>query len=200
MNKAVKFYVNIICILGLQSATVFAQKSVDFSVTKYCQNKEMKQIQTNPLALTADRIVVQKKYKKLYLMSGESIIKSYQIAMGPGSNLGPKEFEGDLKTPEGLYKIEFKNPKSNYYMALKISYPNKKDIAYAATQDKTAGSFIMIHGFPTKEIDGLIPQMVKNKLHPLVNWTQGCIAVTDHEIEDIYSYVRVETDIEICPN
>lgn len=181
------------------SLTAMAQKKADLTGTLYCQNKEMSQISQAPENGKVDRIVVQKKYKKLFLMSKNQILKSYDIAMGPNADKGPKAFQGDNKTPEGIYKVEFKNPKSNYYLALKVSYPNAKDIAYAQTMNRNAGNFIMIHGFPVKPIDGLIPQIVKDEQHPTVNWTQGCMAVTDREIEEIYSLVQEKTTIEICP-
>jgi murein L,D-transpeptidase YafK len=189
----------IIFLVSLISLTAMAQKKADLTGTLYCQNKEMAEISQASDNSTVDRIVVQKKYKKLYLMSKNQILKSYDIAMGPNADKGPKTFQGDNKTPEGIYNVEFKNPKSNYYMALKVSYPNGKDIAYAQSKNKSAGNFIMIHGFPVKPIDGLIPQIVKDEQHPAVNWTQGCMAVTDREIEEIYSLVQVKSTIEICP-
>jgi len=189
----------IIFLGSLISLTAMAQKKADLTGTLYCQNKEMSAISQAADTGKVDRIVVQKKYKKLYLMSKNQILKSYDIAMGPNAEKGPKTFQGDNKTPEGIYNVEFKNPKSNYYMALKVSYPNAKDIAYAQSMNKSAGNFIMIHGFPVKPIDGLIPQIVKDEQHPKVNWTQGCMAVTDREIEEIYSLVQEKTTIEICP-
>lgn len=180
--------------------SAFADKKADLSGTQYCKNKEMLNLMSAPASSAADRIVVQKKYKKLYLINDGAIIKSYDIAMGPGAALGPKAFEGDNKTPEGIYNVEFKNPKSKYYMALKVSYPNSKDLNYAESLGKKAGNFIMIHGFPTAAIDGLIPQLVKDVQHPKINWTRGCMAVTDREIEEIYSLVKEKTTIEICPN
>ncbi len=177
----------------------FAGKTANLNGTQYCDNKSMNGVEIEESELvTVDRLVVQKKTRTLYLMANGKIVKSYTIAMGPNAEQGPKEFEGDNKTPEGLYSIEFKNPKSNYYMALKVSYPNAQDLAYAKAQNKKAGGFIMVHGFPVKPIDGLIPSEVKD-VHPLKDWTQGCMAVTDREIEEIYSFVQVETPIEICP-
>jgi murein L,D-transpeptidase YafK len=186
------------CLFAMTSFAL-AQKKADLTGALYCQNKEMQGLLDAPEAMKADRIVVQKKYKKLYLLSKNQIVKSYDIAMGPNAEKGPKAFEGDSKTPEGIYNIAYKNPKSNYYMALKVSYPNAKDVTYAQSMGKNPGDFIMIHGFPVKPIDGLTPQVVKDQQHPMVNWTRGCMAVTDREIEEIYSLVREKTTIEICP-
>ena len=116
--------------------TAFSQKKADLMGTQYCKNKEMLNLPTLVDSNSSDRIVVQKKYKKLYLMKNGAILKSYDIAMGPGAVLGPKAFEGDNKTPEGIYNVEFKNPKSRYYMALKVSYPNQKDLDFAESQNK----------------------------------------------------------------
>jgi murein L,D-transpeptidase YafK len=177
-------------------------KRADLKGTLYCQNKEMNHLIFTEEAYSADRIVVQKKYHKLYLMNKGSILRVYDIAMGPNSADGPKEFEGDKKTPEGIYTVELKNPHSNYYMALKTSYPAARDTTFAALKKKNAGSFIMIHGFPVKPIDGLTPQIVKDVWHaaiPKIDWTAGCMAVTDREIEEIYSLVKEKTIIEICP-
>jgi murein L,D-transpeptidase YafK len=189
----------VLLITMLFQVNVFAAKSADLTGTLYCQNKKMAGILQAKDDSVVDRIVVQKEYKKLYLISGGRILKAYDIAMGPGAKLGPKTYEGDNKTPEGIYNVEFKNPNSKYYMALKVSYPNVRDIKYATEHDRNAGSFIMIHGFPVKAQDGLIPQIVKDVQHPIINWTQGCMAVTDREIEEIYSLVQEKTTIEICP-
>jgi murein L,D-transpeptidase YafK len=204
--KVLKTKIFLFVLISFQ-ISAFAAKKADLTGTMYCRNKEMTGVRllnssnelVNQADLKADRIVVQKEYKKLYLMSQGFIIKSYDIAMGPGASLGPKAFEGDNKTPEGMYNVEFKNPNSKYYMALKVSYPNARDTSYALSQKRSAGGYIMIHGFPVAEQDGLIPEIVKNNLHPRVNWTQGCMAVTDREIEEIYSLVQEKVAIEICP-
>ena len=173
-------------------------KKVDLSKTLFCSNKEMLSVEKDENASKIDRIVVQKKYRKLYLMNQNKIVKSYDIAMGPNWNKGPKQFQGDNKTPEGLYEVELKNPKSSYYLALRVSYPNKADVQFAEDNGRPAGGDIMIHGFPVKPVADLIPGVVKDQ-HPMVNWTQGCMAVSDREIEEIFSLVDVKTTIEICP-
>ena len=135
-TKLMKTIYFVFCVIVLLQISAFSQKMADLTGTKYCKNKEMANLLNSEDALFADRIVVQKKYKKLYLLKNGAIAKSYDIAMGPGANLGPKAFEGDNKTPEGIYNVEFKNPKSRYYMALKVSYPNIKDMDYAKSQNK----------------------------------------------------------------
>ena len=139
--------------------------------------------------VNVDRIVVSKDRKILYLVSGDSLLRQYNVAFGTNPE-GHKQFEGDRKTPEGMYTIDYKNPKSEYTKALHISYPNKKDLEFAKSQGKSAGGAIMVHGFK--------PDSVMNPRHYKRNWTHGCVAVTTEEIEEIYSLVKVNTLIEIC--
>jgi murein L,D-transpeptidase YafK len=139
-----------------------------------------------------ERILVSKDRKELYLISGETLFRKYTVAFGT-SPRGHKQFQGDKKTPEGIYAIDGKNPNSKFHLSLGVSYPNKKDIAYARSQGKSAGGDIMVHGLPNP---GPYTDLIYD-FHP-TNWTAGCIAVTNEEIEEIYSLVQVNTLIEIC--
>jgi murein L,D-transpeptidase YafK len=141
---------------------------------------------------SADQILISKSKRRMYLFKGTKVLKSYPIAFG--NPHGPKRFEGDRKTPEGLYYIESKNPYSAYHLSLKISYPNANDIAFAKKYGKSPGNNIMIHGFPNKPA---AHERVR-RIHPL-NWTLGCLATTDQEIEEIYSFIAVKTPVTICP-
>lgn len=131
------------------------------------------------------QIQVSKADRKLYLFNNDRVLKSYDIGLG-FAPVGDKEFEGDGKTPEGAYFISYKNPDSQYHLSLKISYPNEADIAFAEAQGKSPGGDIVIHGGPVNPT---------NKR----DWTWGCIAVTDREIEVIYSMVKEGTPIYILP-
>ncbi|WP_284163886.1 L,D-transpeptidase family protein [Frigidibacter sp. SD6-1] len=131
-------------------------------------------------------IVVHKADRRMYLLHGNEVLKSYEIALG-GNPVGDKQFEGDLKTPEGTYFIDRRNPKSSYHLSLGISYPNNADRAEAAALGKKPGGDIFIHGRAGKN-RGFGP-----------DWTAGCIAVKDREIEEIYAMVRVGTPIFIKP-
>lgn len=142
----------------------------------------------------ADRIVVSKDRRRLYLLQNDVVLKSYAVAFGLQPR-GHKQFEGDQKTPEGLYTIDGKNPNSAYYLSLHVSYPNKDDIAYARSQGKSPGGDIMVHGFPNPDRPDFL-NFVRG-FHPY-NWTAGCMAVTNEEIREIYSVVEVGTVIEIC--
>lgn len=130
-------------------------------------------------------IQVHKSTRKMYLLHGSEILKQYDVALG-GSPVGQKQFEGDGKTPEGAYYITHKNPRSQYHLSLGISYPNKRQVEFAQAQGKKPGGDIFIHGGPPRPV---------NKR----DWTAGCIAVTDEEIEEIYPMVKPGTVIHILP-
>jgi murein L,D-transpeptidase YafK len=138
-----------------------------------------------------DRIVVQKSARKLSLFRKDREIKSYRIALG-ANPVGPKEQEGDMKTPEGFYTIDSRNPQSDYHLALHISYPETDDLKRATARGVSAGCDIMIHGMP----NGHGP--IGNMDHPK-DWTAGCIAVTDQEIEELWRITPDGTPIEIRP-
>ncbi|MBN2755833.1 MAG: L,D-transpeptidase family protein [Bacteroidales bacterium] len=136
-----------------------------------------------------EKILVLKSERKLFLLNNNKIIKSYKISLGFNPK-GAKHFEGDGKTPEGLYYIIDKNPKSNYFLNLGISYPSIKDINYAKFHKKKPGGDIKIHGF--KNGFGFI-----GKFHRFFDWTEGCIALTNSEIQELYNNVEIGTPIEI---
>ncbi len=137
------------------------------------------------------KIVVLKSKHELQIFQNNDLIKTYKISLGRHPE-GAKHFEGDDKTPEGNYFINDKNPNSNYHLNLGISYPAKKDIAYAKKYGKSPGGAIKIHGL--KNGLGFI-----GKLHRLFDWTHGCIAVTNREIEELYKHVAIGTPIQIKP-
>lgn len=132
------------------------------------------------------RLVLLKSKRKLYLVNGTKALESYKVGLG-GNPIGPKQFEGDHRTPEGAYLIDRRNPNSSYHLSLGISYPNEKDIEAAEEMGKKPGGDIFIHGRARKNRG-------RGK-----DWTAGCIAVKDREMEEIYSMVRVGTPIYIYP-
>jgi len=139
----------------------------------------------------ADRIVVQKAKRQLDLFSHGKLLRSYKVALGKNP-VGAKTRQGDMRTPEGSYTIDGHYPQSEYHRALHISYPNPADRAQARKLGVDPGGDIMIHGLPNGQ--GYI-----GKAHRLWDWTQGCIAVTDEEIEEIYRLVPNGTPVEIRP-
>ena len=138
-----------------------------------------------------DRVLVEKSARRLSIFREGNELKSYRVALGR-SPVGPKEQEGDMKTPEGLYKIDTRNPQSAFHLALHVSYPSEADNAHAAQRGVSAGGEIMVHG-------------IKNGLgwigafHRWHDWTVGCIALTDEEIEELYRVTPNGTPIEIRP-
>lgn len=146
-----------------------------------------------PAMNPAAGIVVIKSEKKMFLLDeAGKVFKTYDVKFG-GNPVGHKQFEGDLKTPEGRYFIETRNPDSKYHLSLKISYPNENDIAYAQSMGRSPGGDIFIHGAPNDAWFGGALYKYKG------NWTEGCIAVPNRDIREIWSLVPDGTPIEIFP-
>lgn len=141
--------------------------------------------------LKADKILVEKSIRMLSLYYHGKLVRSYSVALG-NTPIGDKVYEGDGKTPEGKYKIDFHKPNSAYHRALHITYPNTADSAQAKAVGKSAGGDIMIHGLPNGK--GWLGQSSKK-----IDWTNGCIALTNIEIEEIYAAVPNGTLVEIVP-
>jgi murein L,D-transpeptidase YafK len=150
-------------------------------------------MQARPAATdaTADRVVVFKKQHTMQLLRGDTVLRTYKIALG-GEPLGPKTRQGDHRTPEGNYVIDRRNAKSKFYRALHISYPNEVDRKRAAAAGVAPGGDIMIHGLPNGY--GWV-----GASHRLKDWTDGCVAVTNDEIEEIWRLVPNGTAVEIRP-
>ncbi len=169
MKKTIK-YVILLIILGLIGFYFWPEKSLDTS----------KKI---------NRIQVIKHERKLIVFSNGEELKTYKISIGR-EPIGKKEFEGDKKTPEGIYYINDKNPNSGYYLNLGISYPNELDRKYAEEKNRNPGGLIKIHGLPNGF--GFM-----GKFHRFFDWTSGCIALTNKEMNELYYNVPIGTEIEI---
>jgi murein L,D-transpeptidase YafK len=141
--------------------------------------------------LAADLVVIEKAARRMTLYEDGREVARYRIALGPAP-IGDKEREGDGRTPEGLYHITFKNPKSQFHLSLKISYPDAADRAEARRLGVDPGGDIFIHGTPGTS-------GVPSPFAPRRDWTLGCIAVTNDEIEEIWRHVAVGTAVEIRP-
>ena len=131
-------------------------------------------------------IIVNKSERRMFLFHNDTMLKKYKIDLG-FAPIGDKYYEGDGKTPEGNYYINRKNPYSKFYLSIGISYPNERDRAEAATLGKSSGGDIFIHGGSDRR------KLGRN------DWTWGCIAVPNREIEEIYSMVKNGTPIRINP-
>lgn len=141
--------------------------------------------------LKADRILVEKSARTLTLLNGTSVLKRYSVSLGH-TPVGPKEREGDQKTPEGVYRIIEHKRDSSFHLALRVSYPEPADLERARAAGVKAGSDIMVHGLPNGR--GFI-----GRAHRAKDWTAGCVAVTNPEIEEIFAAVADGTPIEIRP-
>ncbi len=139
----------------------------------------------------ADRIVVEKATRRLALLRGDTVLATYSVSLGFAPQ-GHKQREGDGRTPEGFYRIEWKNPQSVAHLSLKVSYPEAADVASAQARGEPPGGDIMVHGLMNGF--GWV-----SRLHRMMDWTHGCIAVTNAEIREIYARVEPGTPIEIRP-
>ncbi len=142
-------------------------------------------------AVTADRVLVRKWQRQLLLLRGDQTLHSFRCAIGRHP-YGPKLREGDGRTPEGLYMISAFRAQSDFYRAVQISYPNTEDRDRAAALGLRPGGQIMIHG-----LDPALRARAAD--HWMFNWTDGCIAVTDPEMDIVWQSVEIGTPVEIRP-
>jgi murein L,D-transpeptidase YafK len=136
-------------------------------------------------------VLVLKAPRRLLLLQGAGVLRDYEIALGANA-LGPKRHRGDTRTPEGRYRIDSRVTDSRFHRALHISYPNEDDLAFARRAGVDPGGAVMIHGLP----DG---ERWVGEMHRGYDWTNGCIAVTDDEMNEIWELVDDGTPIEIRP-
>ena len=142
-----------------------------------------------PPSAKADRVLVLKRERKLLLMKGGEVLKTYHVSLG-GSPVGPKTSQGDGKTPEGKYVLDRHNSKSQYHRSIHISYPNTEDLTRAKKLGVRPGGDLFIHGLPND---------FRGPSEQFGDWTDGCIAVTDVEMDEIWRAVSDGTPIEIRP-
>ncbi|HZT01537.1 MAG TPA: L,D-transpeptidase family protein [Steroidobacteraceae bacterium] len=138
-----------------------------------------------------DRVVVRKSQRRLYLMDGAKVVRSYKIALGLEPK-GPKQRDGDFRTPEGWYRLARRNPRSEFFLSIQISYPNAGDLQRAQVHHWQPGGAIMIHGLPNR---------LKNSpwYYQHNDWTDGCIAVSDADMVEIWLLTHEGTPIDILP-
>ena len=138
-----------------------------------------------------DKVLVIKSQRRLMLLKDGEIIKSYEIALGKDP-AGRKTHQGDKKTPEGSYVLDRRNPYSKFHRSIHISYPNRADMEHARSCGVSPGGDVMIHGLPrgTERM---------GDLHTMIDWTNGCIAVSNEQMDEIWQLVAVGTPIEIRP-
>jgi murein L,D-transpeptidase YafK len=139
----------------------------------------------------ADRVVVLKSERRMALMRGDQVLEVFKVALGRYAK-GQKQREGDQRTPEGSYVLDEKNAKSKFYRAIKISYPTAQQAAVARQHGLRPGGMVEIHGLP----NGWTARQLN---HPSFDWTDGCIAVTNAEMDRVWARVDAGTPIEIFP-
>lgn len=144
-----------------------------------------------PPAANVDQIIVVKSTRTMMLMHHDQVLKTYRVALGTVP-VGAKEMQGDHKTPEGNYIINSKNAHSQFHLALRISYPNTQDRARAHKLGVPTGGDIMIHGLMAEDA-------WLGARHRETDWTDGCIAVSNQEIDEIWNLVTVGTKVKIKP-
>src|ERR1700733_3183856 len=142
-------------------------------------------------ALRADTILIVKHERKLYLLRDNSPLRSYRIALGL-SPTGAKEHEWDFRTPEGSYIIDFRQEHSHYFKALHISYPSAADLKRSAAQHQRVGGNIFIHGEPNQPTKPV-------SYYKTRDWTNGCIALSDEDLLDVWNLTAGPTRVEIVP-
>jgi murein L,D-transpeptidase YafK len=136
-----------------------------------------------------DLVRVDKSENKMYLLDGEKVIQEYHVAFGENPE-GHKVQEGDERTPEGIYTLDYKKEDSSFYRAMHISYPNQVDLDNAKRKGVSVGGFIMVHGQRNRL--GWLSTITQN-----FNWTNGCIALTNSEMDEFMALVKVGTKIQI---
>ncbi len=174
---------------SLQSCKNASGMLTPYAATDTLRNKD--KFLVKALAMPVDSIVVVKHFRHMYVFNEKKLLKVYHISLGT-SPIGPKHFQGDRKTPEGIYYINGKNPNSQAHKSLAISYPNDNDRKYARSFGQPTGGDVKIHGLLNGYEDEK-DEFVKT------DWTWGCIAVTNEEIDELYSHVVIGSPINILP-
>ncbi|GGE64516.1 hypothetical protein GCM10011533_16040 [Streptosporangium jomthongense] len=142
-------------------------------------------------SLVVNKVLVKKGQRRLYLMNGEEVVRSYRISLGDNPE-GHKLYEGDERTPEGDYTLDWRNAGSDFYKSIHISYPSEKDREMAENWGLDPGGSIMIHGLPNGAEDMAFA-------YTGLDWTNGCIAVNNQEMDEIWQLVNDGTPIRITP-
>ena len=140
---------------------------------------------------TADRVIVHKSQRTLALYRDGQPLRSYHISLGLNPN-GAKEREGDYRTPEGQYLLTRRNPQSDFFLSIQVSYPGPQDLAAARQNGVSPGGLIMIHGLPN------VPRHPRER-YLSSDWTDGCIALSNEDMLEVWLLTRPDTPIEILP-
>ncbi len=165
--------------------------SLVFACKSKTKSKPLGKYQNLPLTENVDSIVIYKSKRQMKVYNQSALLKTYKVSLGP-KPIGAKHFEGDGKTPEGMYHVDGKNPHSQYHKCLGVSYPSERDRIYARKAGKPTGGDIKIHGLPNGK--GALSAIFKAE-----DWTAGCIALDDQEIDELYLHTEVGIWVNILP-
>lgn len=192
MNTISKSFVALIVAQLLFAASVYAQPAKAKAVVNQPRvlEEDLKKA-TLPADATIDSLCLIKSKRQLWAFKNGRVVKIYHVALG-SNPVGAKQFRGDGKTPEGHYFITDRSNKSRFYMSIGISYPSMQDVKYASSKGKSTGGDIRIHGWPNGYTE-------KDAKYLLPDWTLGCIAVTNKEIEELYRSVVKGCPIMLLP-
>jgi murein L,D-transpeptidase YafK len=139
---------------------------------------------------TASRVVVYKSERRMDLMNGSEVLRSFKVSLGLVPN-GHKEYQGDFRTPEGRYFLTRRNARSDYFLSIQVSYPNDRDMKHAKANGWDPGGSIMIHGLPNT--------LKREPAYYTRDWTDGCIAVSNADMIEIWLLTNNNTPIDILP-
>jgi murein L,D-transpeptidase YafK len=182
----------VLILAGLVGLGATAPAMADVATTPPANVQRVTYTPASPVALpTADRIVVRKSQRRLELLRKGEVLRSYKVALGL-QPVGHKERSGDFRTPEGRYLLSRRNPRSDFFLSIQISYPNEADARNAKDNGWEPGGSIMIHG---------LPNVLKRDLtyYQTRDWTDGCIAVSNSDMVEIWLLTHDNTPIEILP-
>jgi murein L,D-transpeptidase YafK len=139
----------------------------------------------------ADQVLVRKSERRLYLMRHGEVLRSYRVALGLIPD-GPKERSGDFRTPEGRYQLTRRNSRSDFFLSIQVSYPNAEDLRRARRDHVNPGGSIMVHGLPNL-------QRHPPDYYAAADWTDGCIAMSNSDMVELWLMVQDNTPIDILP-
>jgi murein L,D-transpeptidase YafK len=139
---------------------------------------------------TASRVVVYKAERRMDLLSGNEVLRSFKVSLGLMPK-GHKEFQGDFRTPEGRYYLKRRNARSDFFLSIQVSYPNDRDVKHAKAKGLDPGGSIMIHGLPNT--------LKREPAYYTRDWTDGCIAVSNADMIEIWLLTNNNTPIDILP-
>jgi murein L,D-transpeptidase YafK len=194
MESTEMFFRSLRCGVCLGVALSLSTSVAAMSVLPGCAAKRAQEVtQPSRQAYFADKIVIKKSQRRLYLMRDGKPFRTYRISLGTSPE-GHKQRQGDNRTPEGRYTVDWRNPRSKFYKALHISYPNSQDRLNAQRRGWDPGGAIMIHGEPGGARFANLRDVVRGE-----DWTQGCVAVSNMAVDEIWSYTIDGTPIEILP-